>query len=314
METAGRSKVSSSRPSNSLGHGQYDDDDYDDGLWLTRSSSSPALPGLVWSGLVCCCLRLLACLPACLSACLSACLPVCLPTDRALTCVCVHLVVVPTHAWLGAPGSIMPDRAQSSSTSTSTAARDSGGSGRDGKRRRILLDGSAADDTTALAAPLLHPPPPPPSTAAAVSSAVSSAPEYSNPAPASALTEPSHWPQSSHPPTYPDLGAYSQQPYFYQQQTSSIHNHNNSASWPTTTTTEPSSYSGSTAPPTTLPVAESSSGTATMPYFPPSTSAHAGDMHDGVHAATTFHYSDVDPAAQYTSFGQSTHARAVLSN
>lgn len=197
----------------------------------------------------------------------------------------------------------MSDRGQST-------ARDSGV--RDSKRRRI--DDSAAEDASAPAAAEGYNQWHEESQAQAtqqpfVSSgqqdvapyAASSTAEYSNnpPAPA-ALNEGSQW-QQSDTSAYPDLGTYSQQPYFYQQQNSSTFN----TSWPTS---EPSAYNGLTAPATSLSVGEPS-GTATMPFFPPATSANTGELNDGLDGATAFNYPDVEHASQYASFGEFKHSR-----
>lgn len=44
-----------------------------------------------------------------------------------------------------------------------------------------------------------------------------------------------------------------------------------------------------------------------MPYFPPATSANAGELNDGLDGATAFNYPDVEHAPQYASFGESDH-------
>lgn len=198
----------------------------------------------------------------------------------------------------------MSDRGQS--TATDSGVRDS-------KRRRI--DDSAAEDATAPAAAEGYAQWHEESQAQATQQpfvsgqqavppyAASSAAEYSHKPAAAALNEGSQW-QQSDTPAYPNLGTYSQQPYFYQQQNSSTYN-------PSWLTSESSAYNGLTAPAISLSVGEPS-GTATMPFFPPARSANAGELNAGLDGATAFNYPDAEHASQYASFGKSKHARYLL--
>ncbi|KAI5363343.1 Putative Homeobox-like domain superfamily, telomere repeat-binding factor, dimerization [Septoria linicola] len=192
-----------------------------------------------------------------------------------------------------------------SDRSTPAAARDSGV--RDPKRRRI--DGSVAEDATASAPsegyPQWHEKSQAQTAASfgagqGVSSYAAPAAEYNNPHATSALnvTEGTHW-QRSGAATYPDLADYQQQPYFYQQQDSSTFNNSNNSSWQTTA--QPS-YAGIDATSNSIAVREPSS-TATMPYFPPSTSTNVGELPDALDATSTFNYPGVEDSGQYAPYG-----------
>ncbi|EME78428.1 uncharacterized protein MYCFIDRAFT_208965 [Pseudocercospora fijiensis CIRAD86] len=104
--------------------------------------------------------------------------------------------------------------------------------------------------------------------------------------------ESSRW-QQSNPSAYPDLAAGFQQPYYYQQSGQATYN----TAW---TPTDSQAYGSATATTSSYTTGEPS-GTATMPYFPPTTSGTAQlvEAIDALDGATAFNYPEVEHATQY---------------
>ncbi|KXT00484.1 hypothetical protein AC578_4066 [Pseudocercospora eumusae] len=106
------------------------------------------------------------------------------------------------------------------------------------------------------------------------------------------VNDSSGW-QQSDAPAYPDLAAGFQQPYYYQQSAQATYN----TGW---TPTDSQAY-GSAAATTSSYTTGEPSGTATMPYFPPTTpgTAQLVEAIDALGGATAFDYTDVEHTTQY---------------
>ncbi|KXT17117.1 hypothetical protein AC579_2003 [Pseudocercospora musae] len=106
------------------------------------------------------------------------------------------------------------------------------------------------------------------------------------------VNESSAWHQSD-ASAYPDLAAAFQQPYYYQQSGQTTYN----TAW---TATDSQAFASATATTSSYTTGEPS-GTATMPYFPPTTpgTAQLVEAIDALDGATAFNYPDVEHATQY---------------
>ena len=118
--------------------------------------------------------------------------------------------------------------------------------------------------------------------------------EFNNAAagPSINVHESSGW-QQSDASAYPDLAAGFQQPYYYQQSGQTTYN----TGW---TPNDSQAFGSATATTSSYNTGEPS-GTATMPYFPPTTpgTAQLVEAIDALDGATAFNYPDVEHATQY---------------